>query len=429
MKILLIILSLIILTTAYCDVLTLDQIKDLVLDNNPDFKGQEEATKASEAQYYNSYTNLLPSASAKGSYSTNEPGLKHDSYGVTASYALFNGGKNIINIFSTKNSHETGKNNLSKTELNTLTTAEKKYYTLLQSKQYLNIAQMDYEISQSLLKIGETKHKFGTLSNSDLLKLQSDNANKEVSVIQNQYTEDLNFIDLASYLQIEQDFEIAPLDTISVIKEIETIASLSEEDIKVMIENLVSYGIDHNYDLKNSEISLENAKLNLWQSIGNFLPTVSLSVDKTWQKSELENDYTDTQSLYLTASIPIFPIADNGINLVQSKYNIKHSNYNLISAKSSLNITIKREFYNLLTAAKSVKSARTSLKYSRELYEQNFSYYKNNMISTSELLDASLLLSNNNYQYYASIYSFLMHKSELLNTLATNNDTILTINN
>lgn len=428
MKYIVILITLMMITSLYCDILTLDDIKSIALNNNPDLKSQQESTKASGSQYYNSYTGLLPSATANGSYSTTDPGLEYDSYGLSANYTLFNGGKNIINILSNKKSYDMSKNTLSKAELATIATAETKYYALLQSSEYLQIAQMDLENAQELLQIGEIKHSLGTISKSDLLKLKSDKANKEVSVIQNKYSRELNYNDLAEYLQIPATFDVAELDTLSVMDQVEAIASLTEEEIDDMINKLLTFGTDHNYDIQNSQLNLESQKLYLWRSIGNFLPTLTLSVDKTWQKSELEADYSDSETLRLSASIPIFPIADNGLSVAQNRYNVKSSNYSLISAKTTINTNIKQGFYNLLTAAKSVKSAKASLDYSQELYEQNLSYYKNNTISTTDLQDASLLLSNSNYQYYASIYSYLMNKSNLLSTLATDNDEILNIN-
>jgi outer membrane protein TolC len=84
-----------------------------------------------------------------------------------------------------------------------------------------------------------------------------------------------------------------------------------------------------------------------------------------------------------------------------------------------VNLAIRQSYLNLTAAARSIASAKLSLTYAANLYQQNLVRFENNAISSTQLLDASLMLSNANQLYTTSIYSFLSSRTALMQQIGT----------
>ncbi len=75
-------------------------------------------------------------------------------------------------------------------------------------------------------------------------------------------------------------------------------------------------------------------------------------------------------------------------------------------------------FLNLISYAKTVVQADVSLGYSQELFLQMEERFNNGMISSSDLLDAEVMLKNARFSKISAVYSFMKAKSELMNLLS-----------
>jgi outer membrane protein TolC len=161
------------------------------------------------------------------------------------------------------------------------------------------------------------------------------------------------------------------------------------------------------------------AKNNYLGAYGAFVPSINLSYGTSWQKTELDDDFSDSSTLSLSASVPIFPLADTGLSIASRRHSLKSAQYNQTNTDQSVNLAIRQSYLNLTAAARSIASAKLSLTYAANLYQQNLVRFENNAISSTQLLDASLMLSNANQFYTSSIYSFLSSRTALMQQIGT----------
>ena len=213
------------------------------------------------------------------------------------------------------------------------------------------------------------------------------------------------------------DFEVLKVSFDSYQANLEKIQQLNANQISQLEQRVAEIGMGKNPTLKISKISTEMSKKSYKITCGNFLPNINLSYTKSWSKSNVDNDYKDSGTLMLNASIPIFPIYDNYAELQKAKYEVKKAEYNEQAAKDGVNLLIKQSLYNLIASAKTVYSAKIALDYAMETYNQMEIRFKNNLINSADILDAEVLLTYTQNQYTTSFYNFLRAKSSLMQQL------------
>jgi len=158
---------------------------------------------------------------------------------------------------------------------------------------------------------------------------------------------------------------------------------------------------------------------------GNFLPSLNLSYSKNWIKYDFMSDYDNSESITLSASLPIFPIVDNVTSFTQAHHDLKRSQYDYRSTEDGVVIGIKGQFLNLVSYANSIIAAKASRAQASETYAQMQEYFAQGLISANELNATQTLYLSTQNQYVQSLYDFLGAKSALLQQLGVEEDIIL----
>jgi outer membrane protein TolC len=409
---------------AWAETLTLDEVRSIALEKNLDLKAEQQNVKATRASMVSSAAGLIPSASITGNYSrfssrvtSYVPGTESSessiNYTIRVDQPIFNGGKILLGAAMKKDELNIANAQFDDKILETIATAESKYFDYLKSMDFMMIAKKSLTIARDNLETATLKFDNGLLSKADLLKMETESVNKEISDIQQSNLMEISKIDFANYLQIDSDFELLPVKYEDYTFEIEKIRSMDKAAYESIMSKIVAYGLKNNASIKISEESCDISKKSLLMAEGNFLPSVNLSYMNDWSKYDTGDDYLDNQTIALVASIPIFPIVDNAANLKGAYHNNKRSKYSNQSTKNSIELMLRRSLLTFMTTAKSVKSAYLSLSLSNQTYEQMEERFKANMISSTEILDVEVLLESSKLQFTASFYDYLNAKSQL----------------
>ena len=409
----------------------LSDIRRIALKNNIELKASKEEKMASKWDYYNSRLSLFPSAQIEGSFMKYHPDLpgsltstydNKTTYQLSINQPIFNGGKIWLTSEIKKNTFKISQKNYSAKELEIITQAEIYYLNLLESKKLKEISEKSLESAQMNLEIAQVKFETGVISNADLLNVKSQKANKEVALLQAENIYKINKLTLQNYLNYQQEFTLTDIPKDNYINLINKLSALSTSKINEVTKTLTKTAVNNNPILEISDLSVKTNKTALLMAKGNFLPSVNLNYSKNWSQYDMENDFTDQEQIMLTASVPIFPIFDNYSGHKKAKYDLIKSKYDKRNNYDSIKLGVRSLALNLVAAAKSVKAAETALEYSQETYNQMEERYKNDLISTSELLDAEIMLDSAKNQYTNAIYDFLENKSKLKQQIGLIND-------
>lgn len=402
--------------------LTLQEARELALQNNPDLLATEQTAKSSKAGLWKSYLGLIPSATWTGRYTKYDEDFQiglssaeeSRSYGYTITQPIFYGGNLWLAARLSNDAYKIAENSLQSKRLETIAETESKYFVVLENKALWDIASKSLKNAATNLEIAEIQFHSGSISKADYLNLQAEKANKEVYQIQMENLYKTSLLDLENFLQCTMDDE---LEEIPIEKYSAVITKLQELDLKTidrLTENIERDGLKQNPALKISEISVASSKKALLMTGGKFLPSINLQYSKSWQKYDFDDDYDSSGQLGINVSFPLFPLVDNGLGVAKANYEYKKSKFSLESTQNSISLAIKNSVLGLVTAAKTVKSSKLAMQYAKETYDQMQERFKNGMISSNDLLAAELMYSNAQSQYVSNFYDFLRARSGLM---------------
>ncbi len=413
--------------------LSLPEAKKLALENNPELLAQRQATKANKNNLWQSYLNLIPSASLSGNYvQFNDPVMmgielaeESRSYGYDINQPIFNGGKYWLGARIANDGYKIAKENLKNKTLSIIADVESKYFNVLENQILLEISQKDLLSSQTNVEIAQIRFDTGTLSKAEYLQLQSELAVKEVTLIQIENLYQISLLELANFLQIDnvQDLKEIPIETHQ--PTLDELSNKSISELDEMINTIVNIGENNNPSLKISEISLNTNKKSLLLAGGNFLPSVSLRYSNDWSKYDYQNDYNESGQLGINLSIPIFPLVDNGLGVAKANHNLKQSKYILETVSDGIKLSLQSSLINLVAAAKTVRSSKLAMEYSKETYGQMKERFTHGVITANELLSSEVMFTSAQNQYITSFYNFLRAKSTLLLVMGIEDPQIL----
>jgi outer membrane protein len=402
--------------------LTLDEAKRLAIKNNPDLLAQQQETKASKNNLWQSYLNLIPSASLTGSYSKydkprmvggSEPAEELKNYGYTIDQPVFNGGKIWLGARMANDGYKISKESLKNKTLSTIADVESKYFKVLENQILLEISQKDLLSSQTNVEIAKIRFDAGTLSKAEFLQLQSESVGKEVTLIQIENLYRISLLELANFLQIAEVKELTEIPIEIHQPTLDKLSNKSLSELDEMIGTIINIGWENNPSLKMSEISVNTNKKSLLMAGGNFLPAVSLRYSNNWLKYDYQNDYSESGQLGINLSIPIFPLVDNGLGVAKANHNLKQSKYALETISDGIKLSLQSSLINLVAAAKTVKSSKLAMEYSKETYGQMKERFTHGVITANDLLSAEVMFTSAQNQYTSSFYDFLSAKSTL----------------
>ncbi len=433
-KILLSIIVILLSMSLTAQSLSLDEAKKLALKNNPDLLSQQQATKASKNSLWQSYINLIPTASLSGNYSKydeprlmmgSEPAEESKSYGYTIDQPVFNGGKLWLGARMSNDGYKISEESLKSKTLSTIADVESKYFSVLENQVLLEISQKDLLSSQTNVEIAQIRYDTGTLSKAEYLQLQSELAVKEVTLIQIENLYQISLLELANYLQIEKVKELAEIPIEIHQPTLDELSSKSISELDEMTNAIIDIGEANNPSLKISEISVDTNKKSLLLAGGNFLPSVNLQYSNSWSKYDYQEDFIESGQLGVYLSIPIFPLADNGLEVAKANHNLKQSKYALESVNNTIILSLRSSLINLVAAAKTVRSSKLAMEYSKETYAQMKERFTHGVITANDLLSTEVMFTSAQNQYTTSFYNFLRAKSTLQLLMGTEDPQIL----
>jgi outer membrane protein len=405
-------------------ILNLDDCIKIALRNNINVIIADNSYKSSKQGDWSAWGGLLPKVGSSlgyshhkigpsdrvdpvlGQFTTEEYTTYTYSAGLSVSENLSLGGMEYFNILSQKASKNSFYNNLKVVQQNIILQVKQIYFALLQAEMLLEVQNEALKRAEEQLKMAQAKFDLGSASLSDVLKAKVLYGNEELLLIT--YTNqvktgiaNLNYIlgqDVNTELEIERNI-VTP-----------------EPDYAY--EKALEYSFSHHPSVLKAENDVKSARYDYYQSLGAFLPNLSLSYNYSWSNqdlNEIKNIGKKNYSWSLGASISLnlFNGFQNKVALSTSKLSLKTKQKTWEDTKNQVSLQVKEAYLSLQQSKEKMRVSADALKSAEEDFNLTKEKYNLGAASMLELLDSNYSLKNaqNNkvqaqYDYYLSVAQF-----------------------
>ena len=425
--------------------LSLETAKEMLLQQNLDYLSVQATKEKAEYSQKSAFYSYFPSASLTGNHTRYEPeimmsGKYSNQIGLSINQPLLANGSIYYNNKIQKENKISSEVSVRQKKVELLTQVEILYYNALESQKNLAIAKSSLARSQKAYESGKIKFQQSVISKDQLLRLQVDTTNKEITLLnaKNAYAD--AYRALKVYLNTDLDFVLKEVDFVSDSsllanqKKLSSSFSLNDEQAFVkgnaayqhLLSSLINLSTDKSPQIALAQSGKNLATYSLKLQQTSFLPSLSLSFNQNWSATEVSSDFQDQTSLMLNASLALFPLVNKYHNVNAQKMNLKAVNYNYQSLLKGIGSRIETALNNYLTSLERIELAQQTLALNEEIFRQRTTKYQANLISVDEYLDAQVELDQASQQYNSSLYGFLKSESNLRSTIGLENNSELT---
>ena len=371
----LILFGFILQTSAQQKIWSLENCVDYALTNNISVKQAELTTYLRQEDIVSAKGNMLPTLSSNvgeslsfGSSIANEniriSGNRNStSFGVSSSFTLFNGFRNINTLRQAELGHESSIQDLEKMKNDISLYIVNNYLNILFNKENLKVANEQLQISKSQLEKVQQLVNAGSKPKSNLLDAEATLASDEEKRVTAQNNLDLSLLTLAQLLQISHhNFDVEDV-TLNISD-----ANLLYNDTDAIFGKAVA----QKPEIKSAELDVENAQLGVNIAKSLYYPSLSLGYSfSTFYghtnglpgQDSFQDQFEDNKShnVNLSLYIPIFNGYKTKSGVSKAQLNATLASYSLDSEKLKLRESIERAYADAKAALNQLKASEKSV--------------------------------------------------------------------
>jgi outer membrane protein len=409
-------------TTAAEEFLTLKETIEIALSENLQLKTSKEQTLNAIAMKNVSRSHLLPTFNIAYHYQRNDKAFISQggiiepenayTFATTLKQPLFAG-------FSFKNRYaisqlqvDVAKNNEKLTRLDIVLSAQKIYFSLLKAQKMAAIAREAVIQIASHEKVANHFYQAGMVPLNDLLESQVELANTRQILI-----------------NADNNLEIAKASFNTLLRR--TI------NAPVMIEDITEFeSFEHDFafclsaakknrqELKTNDLEIKATEYDLEISKKNYYPMVNLSWSyiqqgEDWAAKGGINSFSDSNSWNIKA-MASWDLWDSGRTYFGTKEKlgrVSQARNRKEILEDQIRLEVKKAFLRTGEAEKNILVVKTAIQQAEENYRITTERYKEQVATSTDVLDAQFLLSRTTANYYNALYDFQISKATLYHAM------------
>ena len=411
-----------------CKILSLEQAKQIAIENNPGYIATRHAMVAATARFYRSLSAYLPTITAtyninNDKYTPQNQGgngsRNHGDFSSTKGGAfngrwlIFNGLIRTMNMLAAKH-QEKGAEALNRNARRLLVEAVTvAYNNILLAQENIRIAKADEVFNRQLYDETKLKFEAGAVPLSDVLNFEIRVNNAKTTVINEEY----NFFTARSILAEFMGFTsgILPADIFPALKP-------KDDQFSIDVGVYLDTALKNRPDLKSSREIVEAARYNVYARWGAFSPT--LSFNTSWGYSRTDEGYSGRWNYRARSSDRSFNygfeaewVLFNGgariANLREAQANLAEVKEQLTEKWISVVAEVRQSYEDRVRRGSQIKIYKKNLALvtkNRQLVEES---YKAGNESITRLNEAQRDLVNADSSYIRSIIDLENAKAKL----------------
>tara|TARA_R110002050_G_scaffold41162_6_gene99889 strand:+ start:11237 stop:12565 length:1329 start_codon:yes stop_codon:yes gene_type:complete len=200
---------------------------------------------------------------------------------------------------------------------------------------------------------------------------------------------------------------------------------LQAQEKKWTLQACVSYALENNISVKQSELDLKTSEYNKKDAIGNFLPSLNASANNSWNIGLAQdpvtfnavNSTTKNLSGGISSSLDIYKGLQNINQLQRSKLQVLASQYQLDDMKDNISLNVANSFLQILFNKEQYKVLLAQHEISKEELSRTEELVNAGSLPKGDLLEIQATLASQEQQLVNTQNIILISKIQLAQIL------------
>ena len=201
--------------------------------------------------------------------------------------------------------------------------------------------------------------------------------------------------------------------------------TIQAQSKKWTLEECVTYAIQNNISIKQSELDSKMALIDKKSAVGRFLPSLNASASHSWNiglnqditTGLLQNKTTQFTSAGANVGIDIYRGLQNQNTLRKANLSIVAAKYQLVKMQEDVALNVANAFLQVLFNKENLKVQKEQLRINEKQYVRSEELVKVGSIPRGDLLDVKATLALNNQNVITAENSLLISKLSLSHLL------------
>lgn len=194
---------------------------------------------------------------------------------------------------------------------------------------------------------------------------------------------------------------------------------------KWTLEECVSYALQNNISIKQSELDKEVVTTNKKDAVASFMPSVNSNASHSWNiglnqnitKGTLENQTTQYTSAGLTVGIDIYKGLRNQNQLRKANLSKIASDYQLMKIKEDVSLNVVNSYLQILFNKENLKMQQEQLAFDLKQKERTTELVSVGAVPKGDLLDVLATIATDNQKVVNAENALLISKISLAQLL------------
>ena len=201
--------------------------------------------------------------------------------------------------------------------------------------------------------------------------------------------------------------------------------STQAQSKKWTLEECVNYALENNISIKQSELDTQIASVDKKTAIGNFLPSINVTTNHSWNiglnqditTGLLRNQTTQFTSSGANVGIDIYKGLQNQNNLRRANLAVIASKYQLLKMQEDIALNVANAFLQVLFNKENLKVQQEQLAINEKQLNRSVELVNAGSIPRGDVLDIKATLALNRQNVVAAENALLISKLSLAQLL------------
>ena len=294
---------------------------------------------------------------------------------------------------------ELSKVTLAQTKNDIILGVHEAYYNLLKTRKFEEVAVQAVEERKAHLKDAQAFYKAGLIPKNDMLQSEVQLAGAQIELIRAKNLSTMALAQLNTILR-------RPVDT-----EIELEDVLKYEPSDISWDQVVQQAKTYRPELRQSEISIEQADKNIVLTRAPYLPAVSVSANYLKQGDDpLAQEYpygpSEVKTALATLQWRFWAWGQSKDEMAAAKYSMKKVQEKQTELLDNIILQVRSAYVDTLEAEYNIGVTEKSIEQAEEDFRINQSRYKAQLGTTTNVLDAQTRLTRAKIEYFNALYNY-----------------------